>query len=349
MNSLFKPIKLKSVEIKNRVVLPPMVCFGWAEENGFVNDCHVTHYEKIAEGGAGIIIVEATCVEKNGRIIKSQLGIWSDNHIEGLRKITTACRAYGAIMLLQIHHSGLVTSSSIADKAVGPSVDPNNSRTHALSLAEIHDLQNAFTSAAIRAKQAGFHGVELHGAHGYLLNQFATPAINKREDEYGQTLAGRLKFASAIIEGIRKSLGDDFIIGYRLGSNSPTLADGIEIAQYLEIAGVDIIHASHGGQTGIIPDVPENFAYNGIVYSGTEIKKHVNIPVIVVNEIKTPERASYLIEHQMADFTAIGKDMLTDPRWVKKAMNNEPIDYCIHCQPKCKRYENPDLCPVFKG
>ncbi|MDQ1350858.1 MAG: dehydrogenase [Acidobacteriota bacterium] len=349
MNPLFTTFKLKSVEIKNRVVMPPVVSFGWADENGYVDDRHVKHYEERAEGGAGMIIVEATCVKKDGRIVNSQPGIWSDDHIQGLSKITTTCRKHGPLMLLQIHHSGLGTSPAISDKAVGPSADPNNNRTHTLSIEEIHDLRDAFIKAAKRAKQVGFHGVELHGAHGFLLNQFATPIFNKREDEYGGSLKGRLKFASEIIHGIREALGEDFIIGYRLGSNSPTLEDGIEIAQYLGKTGIDLLHASHGGGTGIIPAVPENFAYNGIVYSGTQIKKHVNIPVIVVNEIKSPERASYLIAHQMADFVAIGKDMLTDPQWVKKAMNNEPIDYCIHCLPKCKRYENADLCPVHKG
>lgn len=349
MDPLFTTLKLKSFEIKNRVVMPPVVSFGWADENGYVDDRHVRHYEERAEGGAGIIIVEATCVKKDGRIVNSQPGIWSDNHIKGLNKITTACRKYGPLMLIQIHHSGLATSPAIADKAVSPTADPNNNRTHTLSIEEIHDLRDAFIKAAGRAKQAGFHGVELHGAHGFLLNQFATTIFNKREDEYGRSLEGRLKLASEIIHGIREALGEDFIIGYRLGSNSPTLEDGIEIARYLEKTGIDILHASHGGGTGVIPTVPENFAYNGIVYSGTQIKKHVKIPVIAVNEIKTPERASYLIAHQMADFVAIGKDMLTDPRWVKKAMNNEPIDYCLHCQPKCKRYENADLCPVHQG
>ncbi len=349
MDPLFTAIKLKSFEIKNRIVMPPVVCFGWADENGYVDDRHEKHYEERAEGGAGMIIVEATCVKKDGRIVKSQPGIWSDSHIQGLSKITTACRKHGPMMMLQIHHSGLVTPLGITDTAVGPTAFPDNSRTHTLSSEEIRDLQDAFINAARRAKQVGFHGVELHGAHGFLLNQFASHIINKREDEFGQTLQGRLKFASGIIDGIRKSLGEDFIIGYRLGSNSPTLEDGIEIAKYLEKIGVDLLHVSHGGGTGIIPVVPGNFAYNGIVYSGTQIKKHVSIPVIVVNEIKTPQRASYLIEQKMADFVAIARDMLTDPQWVRKAMNNEPIDYCIQCKPKCKRYESPDLCPVHKG
>jgi 2,4-dienoyl-CoA reductase-like NADH-dependent reductase (Old Yellow Enzyme family) len=347
MNPLFTTIKLKSCEIKNRIVMPPVVNFGWADENGFVTDRHVKHYEQRAEGGAGMIIVEATCVEKNGRIAKSQLGVWSDDHIEGFKKITGACRPYNPMMLLQIHHSGLVASPDIAEKALGPSANLDNKRTQSLSIEEIQDLQKFFIEAARRAHQAGFHGIELHGAHGFLLNQFATSAINKRNDEYGQDTAGRLKFACEIIAGTRKSLGHDFIIGYRLGANSPTLTDGIEIARYLEKAGIDIIHASHGGSTGIIPNVPGDFGYNGIVYSGTEIKKHLDIPVIVVNDIRTPERATYLIEHHMADFAAIGKDMLTDPQWANKALNNQPIHYCIHCQPKCNRYENADLCPVF--
>lgn len=349
MTTLFSTYQIKSHTIKNRIVLPPLVNFGWADENGFISEKHVIQYEAIAKDGPGIIIVEATCVLKEGRIFSYQPGVWSDEHIAGLKRITDVCHKHGAMVMLQIHHSGLVTRKAVSEKAVGPSLDPTNERSYALTADEIKGIEQAFIDGAIRAQKAGFDGVELHGAHGYLLNQFATAAINKRNDEYGGSVEGRLRLASDIIKGIRHNCGENFVIGYRMGANSPTLADGIENAVYLEKQGIDILHVSHGGTSGIIPEIPENFPNNWIVYSGTEVKKHVQTPIIVVNEIQTPERASWLLENDHADFVAIGRDMLTDYEWVSKAKANEKIDYCISCKPQCKRFSKPESCPVTIG
>lgn len=349
MNKLFSPITIKSHTIKNRIALPPIVNFGWSEEDGFVTDKHVAHYEAIAKGGAGIIIVEATCVLKEGRIFSYQLGVWSDEHIEGLKRITDACHKHNAIVLLQIQHSGLNTRKVIADKAMGPSIDPTNDRSHAMTMDEIKTVENAFIDAAIRAQKAGFDGIELHGAHGYLLNQFATSALNKRTDEFGGSVENRLRLASNIIKGIAKQCGDNFIIDYRMGANSPTLADGIENAKFLEKQGVDILHVSHGGATGVTPEIPVDFPNNWIVYCGSEVKKQVKVPIITVNEIKSPERANWLINNGCADFVAIGRDMLCDYDWVKKAQTNESIDYCISCKPQCKRFAKANSCPVVIG
>lgn len=349
MNSLFSNFNIKSHFIKNRIVLPPFVNFGWADENGFISDKHVNQYEAIAKGGTGLIIVEATCVKKDGRIFSYQPGIWSNEHVDGFTRITEGCHKHGAVVLLQIHHSGLVTRRAIAEKAGGPSIDPTNERSYALTLEEIKNIEQAFIDAAIRAQKAGFDGIELHGAHGYLLNQFATSALNKRDDEYGGSVENRLKLASDIIKGIRQNCGNNFIIGYRMGANSPTLADGIENAKFLENTGLDILHVSHGGATGIVPEIPIDFPNNWIVFCGSEVKKHVTVPIIAVNEIRTPERASWLIENGHTDFVAIGRDMLTDYEWANKAKSKEPIDHCIACKPQCKRYGKPESCPVTIG
>ena len=218
----------------------------------------------------------------------------------------------------------------------------------ALTGQEIAEIREAFIDGAERAKKAGYHGVELHGAHGYLLNQFASSLFNKREDEYGGSLENNLRLASDIIRGIRQQCGEAFIIGYRLGANSPTLEDGIAIAKHLENAGVDILHVSHGGSLLNLPRTPKDFAYNWIVYCGTVIKTYVGIPVIVVNEIRTRERASWLIENNLADFVAIGKPQLADPNWVNHAVHNEKINLCLNCKPKCRWYEDSMLCPARK-
>ncbi|HDP75421.1 MAG TPA: NADH:flavin oxidoreductase [Bacteroidales bacterium] len=340
------PIVINGINIKNRVALPPIVNVGWSNPDGMVSSKHIAHYERIAKGGTGLIIVEATCVNPTGRIFKYQLGIWDDNHIEGLARIAEAVHKHDTKVLIQLHHAGLTTRKAVAEKAFGPSVDPENNRSVELTQEQIDGLVNSFVSAARRAHLAGFDGVELHGAHGYLLNQFASSAINHRTDEYGGSHENRLQFAHQIIKGIREVAPPSFIIGYRMAGCSPTLTDGIEIAKLLQDYGVHYLHVSHGGEKGINPSVPNGFAFNHVVYMGTEVKKHVTVPVMVVNQIKSPERANMLLSNGLADTVAIGRDMLTDPDWVAKAKTGEAINLCVDCQPRCKRYTKPELCPL---
>jgi NADPH2 dehydrogenase len=348
MTNLFSAFAFKGKTVKNRVVFPPVVCFHYAGDDGIVTERNVEHYRKRAMGGAGIIITEATAVWKEGRLAPFQLGVWSDDHIPGIRQIASVIKENGALALIQIHHAGIIAPESVHPCASAPSADENNPRSRTLSVENIRILRDAFISGAVRAKMAGFDGVELHGAHGYLLNQFASSFFNKREDEYGSDREGRLKFATEIIQGIRKECGDQFIIGYRLGANTPTLEEGIEIAKLLEFAGVDLLHVSHGGSLQNLPRTPKDFQFNWIVYSGTVIKSHIGIPVIVVNEIKTEERAEYLIENNLADFVALGRPILADPSWPNHVMNKEQVNICSSCKPKCRWYEDSGLCPAVQ-
>ena len=346
--NLFSEYSLKGRTARNRIVFPPVVCFHYAGGDGFVTRRNIDHYRLRAEGGAGIIITEATAVMKGGRLAPFQLGIWSDEHIPGMQKITSTVKASGAVSLLQIHHAGLVTQENISEFAMGPSIDEKNPRSRALTNDEIKEIRDAFIAGALSAKKAGFDGIEIHGAHGYLLNQFASSYFNKRKDEYGGGLEKNLQFACEIIRGIRQECGNDFIIGYRMGANSPTLDDGIRNAKLLEKAGVDLLHVSHGGSLLNLPRPPKDFEYNWIVYSGITVRKHVNIPVIVVNEIKTKERAAWLIENGHADFVALARPQLADPSWTEHVRNNEPVNLCSSCKPKCRWYEESDLCPAVQ-
>jgi 2,4-dienoyl-CoA reductase-like NADH-dependent reductase (Old Yellow Enzyme family) len=217
-----------------------------------------------------------------------------------------------------------------------------------MTIDEIRTIRDAFIDGAVRAKKAGFQGVELHGAHGYLLNQFASSVMNLREDEYGGTFEGRLKLAAEIITGIRKECGNDFIIDYRLGANTPTLEDGIAVAKYLETLGIDLLHVSHGGSLQNLPRPPKDFEFNWIVYSGTVIKKEVMIPVIAVNEIKTLERALKLVDEYGMDFVALARPQLADPSWANHVKNNEEINVCLSCKPRCRWYEDSEMCPGVK-
>lgn len=347
MSKLFESYTLKNHKIKNRIVLPPMVCFGWTDDRGLVSDRHVKHYEKIAESGTGLIILEATCVNKNGRLSNTQLGIWSDEHMEGLSRITAACHKHGAVVLIQIHHAGFMTPKTVLEPSLAPSdtvTEKYNAR--ALKFSEIKALQQDYINAALRAEKAGFDGIELHGAHSYLINQFMSPVANKRTDEYGGDLDRRSRFALEIIKGIKEVVSRDFIIDYRMGGNEPLLAEGIQVAKVLENAGVDILNISSGIRSDITPEAPEDFPYHWIVYNGTEIKKHVSIPVIVVFDIKTPEQASYLVDNGMTDFVAVGKGQLADHNWTKHAMEKGDIVTCLKC-PRCSWYINGEKCPRY--
>lgn len=349
MQAVSSPFTLKQHQVRNRVVFPPVVCFGYAPGEGFAGDMNVEHYTEIARGGSGIVITEATAVVKDGRLSTGQLGVWSDEFIPGLSGITGAVQKEGALSLLQIHHAGLATRSDVHPFAKGPSANPDAPGTKAMTGQEVGETASAFISGAFRAQQAGFQGVELHGAHGYLLNQFASAAFNRRTDKYGGSLENNLRLATEIITGIREKCGPDFIIGYRLGANAPSLDDGILIAKYLEETGVDLLHVSHGGMLQNLPRPPRGFDYNWIVYSGTIIKRLVNIPVIVVNEIKNLERADWLIENEMADFTALGRPSLADPSFVLNSLEGGRIEKCLSCKPRCRWYESSSLCPARKA
>ncbi|MGD0795809.1 MAG: NADH:flavin oxidoreductase [Dehalococcoidales bacterium] len=359
MSDLFSETNIRNLRIKNRIVMPPMVSFDLNREDGLVTEKNVKHYEARAKGGVGLIIVEATCVRKNGRLADRQLGLWSDAHIEGFSRIAGACHQYGSRVLVQIHHAGLLAPPSVSSDRVAPSdfqgqsnVNGLNLSARALTLEEIKSIQADFIAAAVRTEKAGADGIELHGAHGYLINQFLSPFVNRRKDSHGGDLEGRTRFATELIAGIRKVTGKDFIIGCRMGSDEPDLPTGIKIAQRLEKSGVDVLHISYGMTTVIKTDVaesqpvPPDFKYNWIVYGGTQIKRNVKIPVIVVNGIRTPEQADYLIAHNLADFVALGKGLLIDPEWANKAQNKQNVIACLDCK-DCAIYR-PGGCPQIK-
>lgn len=349
MADLFSPIPVKSIEIKNRIVLPPMVRFGWSDEKGFVSEKHVKHYSRIAEGGAGLIIIEALAVAKDGKLADAQLGIWSDKHIEGISKIAEACHKHGSVVIAQIHHAGLQTPASVAEIASAPSDLKKNGRlsAKALSIEEIQKIQAQFVDAAARARKAELDGIEIHGAHGYLISQFMSPITNKRDDAYGGDLAGRSAFARQIIKMVKSSTGsDDFIIGYRMGGNEPILDEGIKIAKILEYTGIDLLHVSSGIEGETIPKPPPDFDYSWIVYCGTEIKKQVKIPTIVVHRIKTPEEGKFLIENDMADLIAVGRGHLCDADWANKAKDSLKVIKCLEC-PKCFWFKEDEKCPRY--
>ncbi len=350
MPSLYSSYSLKGHSISNRLVMPPMVCFNWSDEKGFVTDEHVKHYEKRGLGQVGLVVVEATAISKFGRLADSQLGIWKHEQVEGLSKISRAIGTQGSKSLLQIHHAGDKAPKTVASEPLAPSTYElkDGRSTKALTLGEIKGIQKEFLIAALRAEEAGFDGIEIHGAHGYLINQFLSPLTNLREDLYGGSFENRMRFVRELLTLLKDNLPEDFIIGYRHGGNTPTLSEGIEISRELEKMGVDLLHISAGiAKDDDLPKPPESFPYSWIVYTGVETKKSVNIPVVVVNGIRTPEEAEPLVEEGLADFVAVGRGLLVDSQWILKAEQGQPVNPCLRCTPRCFYLIDGTKCPQY--
>jgi NADPH2 dehydrogenase len=359
MSNLYSELSVGNLKIKNRIVMPPMVCSGFTGEDGLFTLKNIERYRDRARGGVGLLIIEATCINKTGRLSPTQLGLWSNEHVKGFSRIANYCHEYDARVLVQLHHAGLAVAAGVTADAVAPSDFQGFSRANhkiqarALTLPEIGLLQDEFVAAAVRARQAGLDGVELHGAHGYLISQFFSPLVNKREDDYGGSLVKRTRFATEIIAKIRQAVGTDFIISFRIGCDEPDIESSIQIAQILEKAGVDLLHISTG-MTNFIGDgtddtvVPKYFHFNSIVYRGSQIKKNVQVPVIVVNGIKTPLDAADLVDHNYADLVAVGRGLLADPEWANKGQKYLQVTPCLRCK-ACSYYHGVSKCPQTRS
>ncbi|MCK5128953.1 MAG: NADH:flavin oxidoreductase [Clostridiales bacterium] len=328
MTLITTPITIAGHTIKNRICMPPLVCFGFGnDESGFVVQKNVEHYEQRAKAGTGYIVVEATCVRKDEKLAPTQLGMWSDEHINGMAKIVETCKKYGAVVTLQIHHTGTNTHPDHGDAI------------------RIQSIQEDFVRAAIRAKKAGFDGIQLHCCHGYLLNTFSSALVNKRTDQYGGNAENRTRLACDIIRDIRKKCSKEFIIDVRVAGNDPTPEDGIDNAQYYIKAGADMLSVSEG--TGSIDDInpPDSFPLDRITWLGVNIKNHYpEIPVAAVYGIKTKAQAEQLAGY--VDFVSVGRAMLADENWTASILEDTPIEKpCIGCK-RCLWFLDPNRCPA---
>lgn len=300
--NIFSEYKIKNINIKNRIVLPPMVRFSLIAKDGYVNDGLIKWYGDIAKSGVGLIIVEASAVEEAGKLRENQIGIWSDKFIDGLRKVAEEIHKYDVPCLIQIHHAGF------------------KEKINEVSEERLDEILNLFELAFIRAKKAGFDGIEIHGAHGYLISQLNSRKLNHRKDKYGENLY----FSRQLIENTKHIFDDDFILAYRMGGNEPELEDGIRNAIELEKLGIDLLDVSTGissdeyKQKIKVKDFPKDFPLDWIIYLGVEIKKYVNIPVIGVYGIKKEIEASWLVENSMLDFVAVGRAMIARGTWMAK-------------------------------
>ena len=322
---------IRNTTIDNRICVPPMVTFIYNSPDGSVTDACIEHYRAIAKGGPGLLIMEAICVHPDGRLHETQIGIWEDKQIEGLSRLVEAVHVEGVPFLAQIHHAGVV---GISEHPVCPSAyvrkkdDGTTVTGRALSIDELHTLQNDFIDAGRRAHQAGFDGVELHGCHAYFISQVLNHRVNIRTDIYG---TDPVSFVTEIVDGIRRATSEDFIVGIRLGAFEPTLQDGIRNARTLDKAGLDFLDVSYGFFAESQPEKPADFPLIDIIHAAGEIRKAVSVPVFAVNGIRLPEQAQQVLDLVDVDMVDIGKGILVDADWPRKALAGETPWKCLSC------------------
>lgn len=339
--------KIGCLELRNRIIMPPMGT-NYADANGFVSERLTRYYQCRAEGGAGLIIVEVAAVAPEGRAISNQVGIWADKFIPGLRHLASAVKEYGARVAIQLHHAGRQTTSRICgSQPVAPSGLPCpvcQETPRELSTGEIKGLVRAFGHAARRAREAGFDALEIHGTHGYLINQFLSPLSNRRTDEYGGNREGRIRFAMEILQSVRSALGEDFPLIWRLNAGEYldgglSQEEGLDIALLLARSGnVDALHVSAGAYGSPAPMIATmSEPQLPLVEHAARVKELVELPVIAVGKIHDPEQGEQVLAAGKADFVAVGRGLITDSHFARKVELGqvENIRKCIQCNQLC--------------
>ena len=347
--NLFKPGRIGTMRLKNRLVMPPMVR-DYADKDGLVTKRYVDHIARIAKGGVGMMILEATFISKEARGFANELGIQSDKTIPGLKRLARAAHQYGAKIGVQIYHAGRQTvtaTTGVQPIAPSPIPDPlEQEMPRQMTIEDIKRVVRAYAAAAGRAQKAGMDFVEIHGAHGYLINQFLSPFSNTRKDEYGGTLENRLRFAREVIAAVRKTVGPSFPVTMRIsgdelvGAKGLRLTDMKRIAKALEKAGVDALHVSAGVYGSYVQGMmipPMAMPDGPLVKLAAGIKKSVKIPVITVGKIRTPQMAESILKTKQADFVSVGRMLLADPDYPNKIKAGKllEVNKCIACNQGC--------------
>ena len=331
-SSLFQPIRLGELELSNRIVVAPMCQYSAIE--GCATDWHLMHLGQLAISGAGLMLLEATAVEAEGRITPSDLGLWSDANEAALGRVLQAVRAHAPIRVgIQLSHAGRKASSRVPWEGgsllrpedggwpcLAPSAVPHGADEPApleLDGPGLARIREGFVAAARRAARLGLEVIELHAAHGYLLHQFLSPLSNRRADAYGGALENRMRYVLEVFEAVRAATPASVAVGLRLSASDWVeggwdLASSVVLCQELERRGCAYAHVSSGGLSplqaiSVGPGYQVGFA--------EEIRRHVRMPVIAVGLITQPEQAEAIIAEGRADMVALARAMLYDPRW----------------------------------
>jgi 2,4-dienoyl-CoA reductase-like NADH-dependent reductase (Old Yellow Enzyme family) len=349
---LFEPISIGACRSKNRIAFAP-TGMGTAAPDGSVTDQVLCHYVARARGGAGLIVVEHTwCTNKYGT---SGLCFYSDRQLRGMRDLADCIHAFGAVAVVQLglgpgrqSNPERLNAELIAPSpqpfVIGPDTAPRGLKwlegttgatPRELSTGQVEELEDLFCDSALRVQRAGFEGIEIHGAHGYLLAQFVSPFSNRRRDKYGGTLENRLRLAGNLIRKVRDRAGPDFIVGYRI-SGDEHVAGGLdlqatrEVVSHLVAEGLDYVHLSSGRMEALKYLAPEE---DGVILpEAKSLKEVVSVPVICPN-LHSPALAAGAVENGWSDMVSLSRPLIADPDWPAKVQTGqqEQIVRCIRC------------------
>lgn len=320
--NLFTPYTIRELTLKNRIVMSPMCMYSCTDQTGFVNNWHKLHYPSRAVGQVGLIIVEATAVTPQGRISPNDLGIWSDEHVTGLQELTSLVHEQGAHIGIQLAHAG--RKAMLEGDIVAPSAIAFNDDSKIpteMTIEQIYDTIDAFAQAARRAIQAGFDVLEIHAAHGYLINEFLSPLTNKRDDEFGGDPARRYRFLELIVEQIRSFWHGPLFVRISAEEYHPDgnhIDDYVTYTQKLKQQGIDLIDCSSGS---VVP-YPIHTYPGYQVPLAERIKRDADIATGAVGLITTAELADEIIQSGRADLVFLGRELLRDPYWPRHAAHS---------------------------
>ena len=335
---LFTPIEIRGVTFRNRIVVSPMAQY--SARGGFATDWHFAHFAKFAMGGAGVVFTEATKVERRGLGTVGDMGLWKDEHVEPLRRITRFIREQGATPAIQLNHAGRKAGTykpwdgfGALDRSVpvegeehweviGPSAVEYLEGwplPRAMTIADIKEVRENWVKAAQRAVQADFDVLEIHGAHGYLIHEFLSPASNKRDDEYGGTLEKRMRFPLEVTEAVRRVWPQDKPLFFRVSAVDEggwTLDDTVVLARELKALGVDVIDCSASGISIRSPTASRVSPKLGFQVPYAErVRKDAGVMTMAVGLIVHPNQAEDILTNRQADLVAVGREILYDPFW----------------------------------
>lgn len=339
---LFIPFHIGRLRLANRIVFAP-VATNLGDDAGNATDRLIDYYTARANGGVGLIIVESCTVAPEGKATLKQIGIFSDQSVPGYRKLTDSVHHYSTKIIVQLQHAG--RSAVSPEDPVAPSAIPCplvGRMPRELSVSDLEQLLYHYGEATRRAKEAGFDGVEVHLAHGYLLNEFLSPLANQRTDSYGGSFENRMRFPLQVIQKVKEVAGDDLTVTCRISASEfmeggLTLKDMKEVSREVVKAGIEAIHVS-GGTYGSVEWIiqPSSIERGCFLPMAEEIRKSVSVPVIVAGRLN-PEKALEAIQNAKADLVAIGRGLVADPEWPNKLREGrrEDIIPCISCNQGC--------------
>jgi len=347
LSILLTPARIGPVEVKNRIVMPPMTT-RTADEEGFVTEDTIAYYMARVRGGTGLITVEMASPERAGRHRRRELGIYDDRFLPGLQRLVREIHGGGAKAAIQLGHGGGHTRRDICGETpVAPSAIPHpvfeitfeTIVPEAMTKPRIAACVAAFAAAARRAREAGFDCVEIHGAHGYLISQFLTPFENRRGDEYGGTLENRARFGLEVLRAVKAAVPGMPVI-YRISvedyfPQGMPWAEGRQTAIWAAGAGADALHVAAGHYRSLpsaarqIP--PMAYPDGTFLDYAAGVKTAVKVPVIAVGRLGDPDLAAAAIEKGQADFVALGRSLIAEPEWVEKLHRGEPARRCLAC------------------